>query len=350
MKSAHQLIAAAGLAGVLALGACNQETETAAPAEGQQVGAEAGASSDSGQVVATVAGEDITVHQLNHELAGIPAREGQDPQEIREAVLRAMVFRTAMRQIALKDGLDRAPEASMTLDVARDRVLADLYLRAQTGTMPPPTDQEVREFIVQFPLQFDDRRIYEFTRITFPSDAYSDVLVPLFDETETFDELEAYFKAKGANYSINKISLPSGDFPKPVQDQLQKFGVGDNVVAKTDQQIAVLKIEGWTDAPLPTEDAERIARNALMQQSLQERARAVRDVLANDVKIEFKGAFADMALVEKEPSAPAPAAPGNETEAPGMVPAEEAGPASTNENDSSAPMPAEGEATPDGGE
>lgn len=271
--------------------------------------AKAGGKDTESQVIARVGGEEITVHQLNAELTTVPGMAVQDPKELQRAVLRAIVFRTAMRQAAVKDKIDRDPQITLLKKAAVDKLLADTYLKKQTGTTPPPTSAEVDQFIVEHPLQFDDRRMYQFARVTVPADKYSDLMVPLFDEKPTFAELEAYLNEKSISYSLTDVRVASSDFPKDVQAQLAHFKVGDNVVVRGPQSIVILKIKSWVPAPLPRDQAREIAQNTLYQQAIQKRALSIQEALPSTTKIEFTGPFAGMEFIEK-PAAPAANQPG----------------------------------------
>jgi EpsD family peptidyl-prolyl cis-trans isomerase len=279
------------------------------------------------QVVARVGGEEITVHQLNAELATIPSAAVKDPKELQKEVLRAIVFRTAMRQAATKEKLDRDPQISLLLRAAQDKLLADAYLKRETGTTPPPTVSEVDQFIVEHPLQFDDRRIYQLTRLTMAADQYSDLMVPMFDEKETFADLEAYLNEKSIQYTMTDVRVPSSDFPAEVQGQLAHFKTGDNVVVRGPSSSVILKIKSWVAAPVPREQAREIAQNMLYQQSMQKRARSIQEALPNTTKIEFVGPFAGVAFIEQAkpttppaaPQIPQKAAPGVTTPVPGAT-------------------------------
>ncbi len=298
MKNMIRWPSAILLAGLFALGACSKGDKSASRGTAPK--------SDS-QVVARVAGEEITVHQLNAELATIPSAGVKDPKELQKEVLRAIVFRTAMRQAAVKEKMDRDPQTAILLKAAQDKLLADVYLKRVTGSTPPPTVSQVDQFVVEHPLQFDDRRKYELTRLTLPSDQYSDLLVPMFDEKETFADLESYLNEKSIQYTVTDVSVFSSDFPKEVQDQLSHFKVGDNVVVRGPSSIVILKIKSWSPAPMQREQSREIAQNMLYQMSIQSRAKSIQDALPTTTKIEFLGPFAGLTFAEPKPAAPAPA-------------------------------------------
>ena len=306
MKNISRLPSALMLCGVLALSACGKDK----PAQG--AGEE---SNTGGQVVARVNGEEITVHQLNAELATIP-NSGQDQKEMQKEVLRAIVYRTMLRQEAVKAKLDKNPNLQMLVEGAKDKILAEAYISSQTGTTPPPTTTEVSEYISQNPLQFGERRIYQFQRLTMPADQYSNSpdFIALFDKKDTFDDFQNYLNGKSTPYTLADVRLLSTDFPKQLQDKLVSFGIGDNVVIRGRDSVVILKIKGWQDMPVEQQNAEQAAQAALHRQAQQERTRSLRDQMSHTAKVEFLGEFKDLKLEEPKPaeqtlapSSPAPA-------------------------------------------
>lgn len=283
------------LLGLLILGACGEH--------GSSQGGDA-----LGQVVARVNGEEITVSQLNAEIATVSAN-GQDPKLVQEEVLRAIIFRTLLRQAAIKKQLDRKPVVRLLMDGARDKVLADAYMNTVAGTgTKTPSAQDVAKYISDHPLAFGQRRIYHFQRLMLAADKFSDSMVPMFDQkpqTQSFDVLENYLSGQGIEFNLADVQLPSSDFPKQVQDQLLRFHEGDNVVVRGPQSIIVLKIKGWTEMPVQQADAQRIAAASLQQEELSERTAALRTQMIHDSKIELTGEFAGMSADEPKVSTPA---------------------------------------------
>lgn len=299
--------------GVLAAcGKTNKEASEKAAAGGAETVATAT------QVIARVGGEEIKRSQLDAELSTISGAAAQDPKELEKALLRAIVFRTAMRQAALKEKLDRDPQVALLKKASEDKYLADAYLNRETGAIPQPTMSEVDQFIVERPLQFDDRRIYDFTELTLPNEQYSDLLKPMFDEKESFADLEAYLTSKSIQHSKTEIRMYSSELPKEIQDQLSRFKLGDNLVVRAPQGAVILKIKSWVPAPLPRDQGRKIAQNFLHQQAMQKHAFSIQEALPSTTKIEFLGPFAGMSFIEKKSDPAAP--PSMDAPAPDKVP------------------------------
>jgi EpsD family peptidyl-prolyl cis-trans isomerase len=317
MRSIFKWPSAIMLAALAVLSACDKSHKATSDNAGAGT---AGKTSSQPQVIARVGGEVIKTDQLDAELTTVPVMAGQDPVELQKAVLRAIVFRTALRQAAFKDKIDRDPQVALLKKAAEDKYLADIYLKRQTGSAPPPTASEVDKLIVDRPLQFDDRRIYDFIQLTVPAEQYSDLLVPMFDEKETFADLEAYLNAKSIPYSKSDVRVYSSNFQKEIQDQLNRFKVGDNVVVRGPQGTVILKIKSWVPAPLPRDQAREIAQNFLYQQSMQDRALSIQKALPSTTKIEFLGPYAGMSFIEKQADpVPAPLPPSVDAPAPEKV-------------------------------
>jgi peptidyl-prolyl cis-trans isomerase C len=306
MKRYWRLPSAVVIVGLLVLSGCSKSGDTAGSG-GAEPAAGSSAGSEAGQVVARVNGEEITIHQLNLALAAVQS-DRKDADKVRRQVLRGIVYRTALRQAATKEGLDRNPEVALQIDAAKDRILAAAYLRQQTDSTPPPTTTDIEKFISDNPLEFGQRRVYQFSRLTLAADQYSDDLVPLFDQKQTFDGFEKYLNQKHIPYAVTDVRLPSAEFPKDIRDQLTKFGVGDNIVVKGGGQIAVLKIKSWVDMPVDHDQATQIAKNTLHREALADRTKSLHDQVLHAAKVQFLGQFAGVSL--EPPPAAATAAGG----------------------------------------
>jgi EpsD family peptidyl-prolyl cis-trans isomerase len=268
-------------------------------------------------IVARVGGEPITLQQLNAEIATVPSGTIQDPKQLQTAVLRAIAIRTAMRQAAVTAKLDRDPQLTFWMKAASDKLLSDAYLKQQSATVLAPTAMEVEQFVTGHPLVFADRRIYDFTQLSFPQDQYSDDMKPQFDEKPNFLELEAILKEKGIPFTETDVRHASSEFAQDAQDKLAQYKVGDNIVVKGGANVLILKIKSWVAAAVSPEQAREVAQSAIYRQSIQDRTQAVERELTTKTKIEYLGTFKELSVPQptgaaapEVPPKPAPAASG----------------------------------------
>ena len=109
-KSTRLALLASGGMALLALSACDK-----------------GAKTPEGQVVATVDGKEVTIHELNSELAMVPNRGGDAPRKLVESVvLQRVIERKMLAAEAEKLKLDENPQFLL----ARKRTEEGLLVQA----------------------------------------------------------------------------------------------------------------------------------------------------------------------------------------------------------------------------
>jgi EpsD family peptidyl-prolyl cis-trans isomerase len=163
-----------GLAAVsmLALAACDQA-----------------AKAPEGQVVATVDGTEVTIHELNAELALIGDRAKGAPKKLVESLALARVIeRKMLAEEASKRKLDANPQFLL----AKERTGEGLLVQALQSSIAEKVQQTTREaaqkFVAENPQVFGDRKIFTLDQIQFLRPANIEQL-PLKD-AKTMGEVE----------------------------------------------------------------------------------------------------------------------------------------------------------------
>jgi EpsD family peptidyl-prolyl cis-trans isomerase len=160
------------MASVLALSACNKSGKV-----------------PEGQVVATVDGKDVTIHELNAEINQIPNRGGDAPRKLVESVALARVIeRKMLAEEAGKLGLDKNPQFLLAKARTDETLLVQaLQADIQKKVKPVPRDL-AQKFVSDNPQVFADRKIFTLDQIQFLRPANIDQL-PLKD-AKTMAEVE----------------------------------------------------------------------------------------------------------------------------------------------------------------
>lgn len=141
----------ASAAALLALGACDQA-----------------AKAPEGQVVATVDGREVTVHELNAELALIPNRGGDAPRKLVEAVaLQRVIERKMLAAEAQKRNLDKNPQFLLAKTRADESLLVQALQADVQKDVPAATREAAQKFVADNPQVFGDRRIFTLDQIQF---------------------------------------------------------------------------------------------------------------------------------------------------------------------------------------
>ncbi len=228
------------------------------------------AASGKTQIVARLDGREITISDLRSE----QARLGLSPNDVNaeRIALDSIVNRALLTTAARAAKIHRRPEALRRMAMAREQALADIYIT--TVSQPPePTLEEVEDFVAQNPSLFRERRIYTFSVLTMPSDAFDqERLTPLFDEANSFAALSKQLKKSNIRFSEAPLAQPSNVFPEAVRSQLAQYGVNDNIVITGEIDTQIMKIDAITPSPIPMREALALARRVVMRQSAQTRA------------------------------------------------------------------------------
>lgn len=135
----------------LALAACSAEKEKA----------------PTGQVVARVAGGEITAAELRLETPSLP----DDPvavREIQQQALEGLISRKILAAYAQSEGMDKTPDAAMILNRAKDLALTQLVRSALSKNVPKISDDEVAAYVMAHPASFAQRKLLTVDQFILP--------------------------------------------------------------------------------------------------------------------------------------------------------------------------------------
>lgn len=281
MKSKRTILAAASLLVMLAASGCQREA--------------------TGQVVAVVNGEEITLQEVNAELKGVQIPPNADRKLVQQAALQRVVERRLIAQAARKEGVDKDQDYLLGKQRLDDTLLAQL-LGDRTGrTFRIPDQATIDRFIAARPGTFRGRTIYEIDRVQFPVPANPNQLQALKDD-HSMAAVLARLDSMGIRYVRAPSRVDSATLTPQLLQGLQKLPAGEPFAIREGVMMSVGVITGNTSAPMPEDESRTLAvqlmrqeavTNALKQQYLTARAAA---------KIDYQPGFAPPA------NRPAPAA------------------------------------------
>ena len=93
-----------------------------------------------GQVVATVGGEEITVRELNAELAGVNLPDPKTRKLAEQAALRNIIARTILAKAAVDQGVDKTPDFALQKQRAMQGLLVQTLQNKVVASVPPAND------------------------------------------------------------------------------------------------------------------------------------------------------------------------------------------------------------------
>ena len=223
-----------------------------------------------GQVVATVNGQEITQLELNAELAG--ANLPTDPtarKAVQARALQLLIGRMLLAQAAHDQGVDKTPE--FALEKARsDQILLAQALQAKLAKdVPPPTPEEVARFILDNPDVFAQRKVFTVDQIRMgrPTDPnFTKELQPL----NALADVEALLTRDHIDYRRGAAQLDSVGIDPKIVAGIVKLPAGTVFVLPASSGLLIDQITDTKIQPLTGDDATKYATTVLTRQHIQE--------------------------------------------------------------------------------
>lgn len=257
-----------------------------------------------GQVAAVVNGEEITLQEVNAELAGVNLPQGADEKEVRQAALQRIIDRRLLAQSAREEGLDETPEFLIRSRQLEDALLVQLLTQKTGRTTTVPKADEVSEYISKNAAVFGGRTIFTVDRIQFAAPANSSVLKELEDD-HSMDAVAAQLRQLGIKFTRDSAQMDSAQLGQGPLNQIRGLPEGEPFVLPPQAGVVTVGvITGSTPRPVDPEQAKPAAAQMMRNQSLGE---ALRQRLATEraeAKIEYQEGFAPPPAAEASSAAP----------------------------------------------
>lgn len=244
---------------------------------------------EKGQVVATVNGKDITVHELNAELQGAQIPPNVSPEQkkqLERAALQQVVNRKILADIARERGLDKTPMFLLQSKRAEEQILVQMLQRQMSSSVKQPGQTEIATFIAQNPDLFAERKIFTVDQIQFQTPRDPRILAK-YQPLKTMEEVEAMLKQDGIQYRRAPAQLDVARANPELVQQVLKMNRDDIFIIPAGQIMVANKITDTKVQPLSGPEAQQLA-TALIQQ------RAFNDLLKRDLEPKVKKAESEV--------------------------------------------------------
>ncbi len=229
--------------GILILGGCEQRIQ------------------NSGQVLARVNGDEISVHQVNFALQY--SRQRNAAPNASQLILENMISRQLAVQEAVSLGLDRNPDVMMRLEEARLEALASAYAAEISRQLLPIHDGEVETFYQDNPALFAKRRIYRLREITVPvgDEAYKAIKEEL-SKAPPSNKTLAWMRRQTSGLTEQTVMRPSNDLPVDIAKRLMSVDTGGWQLFESPIGLLLYEVQSFETSPVSLTDATpRIREN-----------------------------------------------------------------------------------------
>jgi EpsD family peptidyl-prolyl cis-trans isomerase len=245
----------------LALGACHLG-----------LGGLLGKKAPTGQVAATVGGQEITLLQLRAELTGVNLPDDKARKAGEQAALREIIARKLIAAEARNEGLDKKPDFILQKQRLEDTLLAQALQAKIVQDTPAPSTEEANHFIADHPDIFANRKIFTLEQIRMPRPANA-AMVQALQPLNTLDEVEAYLKQQNIPYQRQNGTLDAVGADPQLIDAVVKLPANELFVVPTNEGLVVNHIVSTREEPFTGDAAVKYAVQVL---TVQHRQQAVR--------------------------------------------------------------------------
>ncbi len=220
-----------------------------------------------GQVVAVVNGDEITLDELNAELNSVNLPASADKKLAMRQLLQQVVDRRLLAQTAKEQGLDRDPAYVTQQRRMNEDLLVRMYAKKSADTIPVPTAAEIDKYIAEHPLVFGSRTRYKLDQIRFEMPTDPSKLKAL-EADHSMEAITTRLTSMGIKFQRGNSALDSGAVDPSALKQVTSLPPGEPFITPAGRQIAVSVVTGTEPLPVPEAQVRPLAVQALRNETL----------------------------------------------------------------------------------
>lgn len=228
---------------------------------------DSGSKQPEGQVVAEVAGEEITTRELNMELRGAAISDPEILKAAQRAALAAIINRKLLAKAARDQGLDKSADYQLSKRRSDELLLAQEMQSQAAKKIARPTREEAARYMAAHPNNFAQRKIYTVDQIQFSLAGKRDKLKE-FASLKSLDDVEQKLLADGIDYRKAPASIDGQMVPPQLIDQIAKVPPGEVFLIPNGQMVVANQIKDTRVVPFTGEDAIAQAQQLLLRERL----------------------------------------------------------------------------------
>lgn len=273
------------------------------------------------QVVAKANDAEISIHQLNFQLARLGKLDEKQAKQVAPELLKRLVNQELMKQEAVKAELDRDPRVLQAIEASKTEILAQAFLERELAKATKPSEKEIDAFYQSHPELFSERRLYklqEIAVVTSPSEA--DKIRSGLQGITDINQIAQWLKTNNYTFNANTNVRAAEQLPLNLLAKLYKMKDGEYVVVDSEKSVNIVHIGGSESKPISREQATPLIEQFHLNQSRTKLAQTLIENQTKSAKVEYYGEFAQR-MVEKPSSQ---ASSQSAAPAPAQVPAEKA--------------------------
>jgi EpsD family peptidyl-prolyl cis-trans isomerase len=245
----------------------------------------------SGQSVAVVNGEEVSIGELNSELSTANVPQGADQKKVMAQLLQNVINRRLLAQDARKQGVDKSPEFLSRQRRMTDELLIAMNTERATGSQKLPDQAAIDKFVNEHPYSFAQRQILNLQQVAFDTPSDPKVLAPLRD-AHSLDAVAAALTKLGIPFTRTSGRLDSATVPPEALTRIFALPATEPFVLPARGKLYANIIVGREPVTMSADDTRKAAAAALRQQTTEKSLEDQVKQLRASAKIEYQPGYA----------------------------------------------------------
>ena len=219
--------------------------------------------------VAVVDGYEITIAELNQELAESGVQDVQDPAA-RQAALQAIINRKLLVAMAEENELDRTPDYVLKEQRMRDVLLADAAVQSLAPEASRTNDDDIDAYLQTNLSGGRERTVYAIEGVQFSRPKKPEVM-DLLGAANNFEQLVGILRANDIQMQGGQLAWDSANMPTELVRQLNALPDGEPFLIPEGDGVVAGVIREKRRLPLNPQQSRSIAEAAVAQQTVRTR-------------------------------------------------------------------------------
>lgn len=242
-----------------------------------------------GQVVAVVNGEEVSLSELNGELQRAGAQSG-DKKVVQAAALQSLVDRKLLVQQARDRGIDKDPDYLQQQRRLNDELMISMLGKQVTKNVPVPATTEVDQYVAANPGMFAQRTIYALDQLQFAAPEDRSKLKAL-ESDHSLDEVASTLTQMGIKFARQKGVMDSAQTPPGLIKQITALPPTEPFVLASGGRVVVSVIADRRIQPLEGDNARQLATQVIRRDAVADIAKKQVKQARDSAKIEYQPGF-----------------------------------------------------------
>lgn len=248
------------------------------------------------QVVAKVNGDEISIHQVNLQLGRVGKVDEAQSKAVSQQIVSKLVDQQLLKQKALEYKLDRDPRVLQIIEASKSEILAQAYLEKVSSKAKKPSATEIDTFYTEHPELFEKRRVFRLQELVLQAAPEKFAVIEAgVKDIKNINEVATWLKQNQIQFTANSNVRAAEQLPNNLLKVLQPLNDGELFLVKTERTLNVLHLAASQSQPIARDKATPVIEQYFVNLNKTNLVKDEVQSLKDKAKIEYVGAFAEMA-------------------------------------------------------